>query len=209
MNASLKCRCGAVRGVIENVERSHGMRMICLCDDCQAYAHALGKAAEVLDENGGTDILPVLPAAMKITAGASQVRCLRLSPKGLMRWYAVCCKTPIANSVSSARMPYHGVVHDIVDYDGRPREEVLGPLRARIQGKFAKGKPPPGTQSTMSLGVLLNVLRFMAVGWVKGAYRPSPFFDAAGKPVVEPHVLARAEREALRPRCGPSASAAH
>ncbi len=35
---------------------------------------------------------------------------MRLTPMGLLRWYAGCCNTPIGNMVS-ARVPFIGIVH--------------------------------------------------------------------------------------------------
>src|SRR6218665_2143157 len=98
----LECECGKVKGFTHTDARS---RFVCLCNDCQAYAVELGTAARTLDKNGGTEILPVYPADTKIVTGREQLRCLRLSDKGMYRWYADCCKTPIANVPEARGMP--------------------------------------------------------------------------------------------------------
>lgn len=206
MNVSLKCRCGALRGTVEDVPRSGWARVVCLCDDCQAYAHYLGRASDVLDANGGTDIYPVAPASLKITRGLEHLKCLRLTGKGMLRWYAGCCKTPIANSAPYAQVPHNGVVHVIMDHaaDGTTRDAALGPIRYRIFGKFGIGKLPPGTLDKASLPVVLGTIGFLLGGFLRRRYQPSPFFDPkTGQPSVTPYVLTTPEREALRPLCGP------
>ena len=185
---SLSCRCGAVQGKA----RSPGPRMICMCDDCQTYAHFLGHAAEILDANGGTDVVPVRPAHLDITQGAEKLACLRLSPKGTWRWYASCCRTPIANTMASLTMPYAGVFRLAI------QDDDVGPVQARVQARYGVGEPPAGAEQTVSLLTILKVLRFMLPGVILRQHRPSPFFDAAGKPLVEPHVLSLEERTVLR-----------
>lgn len=209
MNVPLKCNCGKLRGVANKLSSSPGRRIICLCDDCQAFAHYLGHADLVLDENGGTEILQMLPANLEITHGSENLKCLRLSDNGMLRWYAGCCNTPVANTAPYPKMPYVGVVHSVLDFagDAESRDAGLGPVRARIQGKFGIGKLPEGTHQKAPLGLILRIMGFLISGFLRGKYAPSPFFDRrTGKPTVEPHVLSANEREALRNFCGPNPS---
>ena len=53
---ALRCRCGTVRGVARDVAPSTVNHCFCYCDDCQAFAHFLGRADDVLDAYGGTEI---------------------------------------------------------------------------------------------------------------------------------------------------------
>ena len=85
MNLPLKCRCGAVRGEMQ--PRRAYTRATCYCKDCRAYALFLGQPG-VLDEAGGTDVVPTAPATVRLTAGLEHVACMSLSPKGTLRWYA-------------------------------------------------------------------------------------------------------------------------
>src|SRR4051812_9540883 len=101
----LGCTCGAVRGVA-TVTSSSAHRLICMCEDCQAFAHFLGRPKEILDANGGSDIVHLIPPKFSITQGKKQIRCLRLTEKGMYRWYAGCCKTPIANSMGTPKVPF-------------------------------------------------------------------------------------------------------
>lgn len=207
MNVPLKCSCDKLQGVAKILSSEQGRRIICLCDDCQAFAHYLGHAKSVLDENGGTEILQILPANLEINQGIENLRCLRLSDKGMLRWYTGCCNTPIANTAPYSKMPYAGVVHSILDFadDAKSREAALGPVRARIQGKFGIGKLPEGTHQKAPLGLILRIIAFLVGGLLRGKHAPSPFFDRrTGKPIVEPYVLSANEREALRKFCGPN-----
>jgi len=43
-----------------------------------------------------TDNIPMPRSRLQIQQGLEQIRCLRLSEKGLYRWYAGCGNTPIA-----------------------------------------------------------------------------------------------------------------
>ena len=82
-------------------------------------------------------------------------------------------------------------------------EELFGPVNERMQARYAIGPWPPRSQAKVSFGFLLRVLKFIFLGKLRGQLKPSPFFDSADKPLVEPTVLTTSEREALRPLCGP------
>lgn len=193
-----------MQGVATNLKRSHAKRIACLCDDCQSFAHFLGRAGEVLDENGGTDIFPVAPANLKITRGIENLKCLRLSPQGLFRWYAGCCKTPIANTPQNPKFPYAGVVHLFMNHkaDHQTRDEALGPLYGRIQGKHGYGNVPAGADK-LSFKIAFSMISFALPAFLKKQYQPSPFLDSSLKPIVPPQVLTKSEREELKKLCGP------
>src|SRR5215467_13480397 len=101
---SLRCRCGRVRGIASDVSPSSGFRFVCYCNDCQAFARFLERP-DMLDPAGGTDIFQMPPGCVKLTVGTDAVRCLRLSDKGVLRWYTDCCRTPIGNTAASPRFP--------------------------------------------------------------------------------------------------------
>jgi hypothetical protein len=176
-----------------------GNRLVCYCDDCQAYARHLGTEG-VADERGGTDIFQTTPSQLRIDAGADEIRCVRLSEKGLLRWYAGCCRTPVANTLSSPRVPFVGIVHSVFDTGaaGRSLDETLGKPIASIQGRFAIGGVPPGAHASAPPSLLLRSARLLLAAWLRGKGRPSPFFDARGTPVAVPRVLTPEERAALR-----------
>jgi hypothetical protein len=173
---------------------------VCYCDDCQIYALHLG-LPDVLDARGGTDACMLTPSQVTLTQGAEQVRCMRLSPKGLYRWYAGCCNTPLANTVSP-RLPFLVLVHSCMDHaaDGHSRDEDLGPPKIRMMARFARGGVPPGAHPKVPLSMLPRFVGHLARGVFGGKARPSPFFDSAGQPLAQPVLIDQQEREALRAR---------
>ena len=128
----LRCRCGHVRGVAHAVSPSAGVGFVCYCADCQAFARFLNRA-DVLDAAGGTDIFQLPPGRVVLTAGADGLRCVAFSSK-VLRWYADCCKTPIANTAASPRFPVVALIHSCIDPEagGGSRDDVLGPPLCRI-----------------------------------------------------------------------------
>jgi hypothetical protein len=117
MDLPLRCRCGYVRGIATRVSPSTGLRVICYCKDCQAFARFLDRA-DVLDAAGGTDIFQMPPGRVRLTAGPDAMRCLRLSKTEIYRWYADCCRTPIGNT-AGPRVPVVGVIHCFMDHQRR------------------------------------------------------------------------------------------
>lgn len=197
----LRCRCGHVRGAAVGLSPERGNHLVCYCDDCQAYARFLERE-DVLDAHGGTEIFQMTPAQLRITDGAEQIRCLRLSEKGLMRWFAGCCRTPIANTLASARVPFVGLVLCFVDEAAgdRDRTRALGPRIAGVQGRFARDGLPTGAHPSAPLGLVLRSVRLLVRAWLRRQHRPSPFFEPVGSsPIVAPQVLTPAQRAELHP----------
>lgn len=195
----LRCQCGAVRGVASDVTADNGTRLVCMCDDCQTYAHYLGRAADVLDENGGTEVYQTAPAHITITAGHDQIRCVRQHPKGLMRWYAQCCNTPLINSLASPRSPFAGVLAAF--YAAEPAdvvERTIGPVRARTQGRWGYGELPQDASMRAPLGVMLHASAVLLRALASGKHAPTPLFTAQGAPIVEPTILSAARRAELK-----------
>ncbi|MEN0060360.1 MAG: DUF6151 family protein, partial [Bdellovibrio sp.] len=91
----IQCECGQFKAKIEPFPANTPGRCICYCDDCQTYLHHIGRA-DLLTAAGGTEIIPVYPQQIHILTGQELLRCTRLSPKGLFRWWVACCHTPIA-----------------------------------------------------------------------------------------------------------------
>src|SRR5436309_3476922 len=98
----LRCACGEVRGTADFSFASQ-VHVHCHCGDCRAYADWLGR-------DDAREVVQTTPARVRITSGASHVRCVKRSEKGLLRFYATCCKTPLANSTRGARAPFVGLM---------------------------------------------------------------------------------------------------
>lgn len=195
-DVQLSCRCGTVRGLVRNLSPETTTHGVCLCDDCQAYAKFLGTEG-LLDVNGGTEITQVAHNHVEVLEGKSEVACVRLSAKGMHRWYARCCNTPLANTFG-AKSVFAGVCHACMvgTTEGSPVERAVGPIRERVQGRFGKGELPPGTQQTASLSMIFHSVKRLSHWWLTGAYKPSPFF-VDGRACVVPRILSADERRAL------------
>jgi len=183
----LRCRCGRVRGVAEEVSPSAGLRFLCYCTDCQAFARFLG-GSDVLDAAGGTDIFQMAPARVRVTAGADALRSIARSRK-VLRWYADCCRTPVANTAARARFPIVAIIHSFMDHasDGRSRDELLGPPLCRLFERSAVAALPQGAPPPAGLAVLARRASLLFHWWRRGLASPSPFFDpVTRKPRAEP-----------------------
>jgi hypothetical protein len=177
-----------------------GTRVVCYCDDCQTFARYLEKETATLDERGGTDIFQLAPAQIEITSGVEQLRSMRLQPKGLIRWYAGCCKTPIGNTVSGD-VPVVGLIHNFIEGESdtlqerlRNRDQKLGPIRFYIHGKFAKETSATGQKGQkihdgVPPRMLMRVISKLLLAKLRGQGQPSPFFDDRGVPVSMPKIL--------------------
>ena len=187
---TLRCGCGKLKGRVLDVEPAHGTHGECHCQDCQSFARYLGHAA-VLGPRGETEIFQTSIWRVSIDQGADQLRCLRLGPKGAFRWYADCCKTPIANTMPGGKLNFVGLFGVTLD---APDPAILGPMLFRYG---AAGDGPV----LKNFGVFTVVRRILsrAIGarFRKGT-TGTPFFTESGQPVSAPHMLTLEERNKAR-----------
>ena len=182
----LACSCGTVRGTTVNMNAKTGTRIMCCCNDCQSFAQFLKQENIVLDDYGATEIFQIPVSYVKITTGNEHIACVRLSEKGMYRWYAKCCNTPIGNTMK-AGIPFIGLIHTFVDkasIDDAELSENLGYLQTKFANKIV-----PLDQQASQFGVMSKIV-FNLIHWkIKGLHKPSAFFHDNGKPIVEPKVL--------------------
>jgi hypothetical protein len=194
MNHPLQCQCGTLRGHVNHTESV--CRGICYCKDCQAYAHFLGKPGEILDEMGGSDVIATLAQHVTFTQGVEQLTCMSLSEKGMLRWYASCCNTPIGNTARDFKVSHVGLLHNCLPDSPTSLDSAFGPVRMKVGMKSAKGSP-----KSMAVSTTVAILGFMARlirTRLNGGYKNTPFFDPeTGTPRVSPKVLTPAERAGL------------
>lgn len=191
----LRCRCGHLQGMVRLP--AVACRAVCYCRDCQAYARHLD-CVRVLDPLGGTEVVATLPGRIRFTEGDDALACLSLSPRGILRWYAACCATPIGNTSRNAKVPYVGLVHICLGQPPSP-EQSFGPVRALVNTASAHG--PVRAQPLATALALVRPALAMAAARLGGGWRRTPFFDAAtGRPVRDPRVLTLQERAAATPR---------
>jgi hypothetical protein len=191
MTHQLQCQCGSLSGEVSDTHFS--MHAVCYCKDCTSYAFHLGAQERVLNALNGTDIVATQSKNVAFTNGVENLACMSLSPNGLLRWYAKCCNTPIANTQRDWRVPYVGLVHACLE---KPLEKSFPPVQMHVGTKSAKGKPPSTRRAQMAavLGFMPKIL------WARivGSYKQTPFFLPSGAPMVEVKVLSSAERERAR-----------
>ncbi len=125
--------------------------------------------------------------------GLDRVGLLRLTPRGLMRWYATCCGAPLFNTLASRRQKAAGVAVARLDDPGR-----LPPARIRLFRRDAAGKVRTEGGGRMAAGIFTR----MAAAALSGRWRDNPFFDKAGRPIAPARIPAPDERAALRDHAG-------
>lgn len=194
MDAELRCQCGQVRGQVD-LARAHA-RAICYCRDCQAFARFVGQPGS-LDANGGTDIVAMEPGGVRITAGLEHVACMSMSPRGLLRWYAACCRTPLANTSRDAKLYYTGVVSRCLDAGPGGLDAALGPADQLVANTASATGPVKPARLRFLLGGL-RIFGPALFARLRGKRAGAPFFDAQGRPVREPEVISREQRIALQ-----------
>ncbi len=185
----IRCSCGLVSAIATNVRPGSVNRMVCHCRGCTAYAHAFGRQTEILDPHGGTEVVQMSPRRLRFTSGIEHVGCVQMSDAGALRWIANCCKTPLAHTLPSLRLPFLAVNHLCIVWPaGASKEALVGPIRARVNGRFSGSQAVKlGAGRGDLLAMLLHyVPRFL--GWlVRGDARHSAFLDRpGGKPIASP-----------------------
>lgn len=200
IDVPVSCTCGAVAGIVHGVTPANSRRLSCMCDDCQVYAEYLGRADEILDRYGGTDLSYATQNRVEVVAGREQLRGVRLYPNGILRVYTACCRTPVAH-VPSAKMAFVGIPHLFMATGpaGFTRDAVLGPLALRLQGRYCRGEMPGGAHSGTPLGPSAQAMVQVAWDSMRGKQRPSAFHEARSNvPAVPVTVLSATDLQRLR-----------
>ncbi|HEY2782563.1 MAG TPA: DUF6151 family protein [Steroidobacteraceae bacterium] len=187
----LRCRCGVVQGFVENPQRAN--RVVCYCKDCQAFARFLGNEDRILDARGGSEIFQVLPKDVTFVQGVESLACLRLTEKGMVRWYAACCRTPIGNTLENFKVSFVGLLHNCLETVDRPLQDFFGPVRTYAYPNGAIGDPKPKASGMAT--TIWWFLKTISKARFNGDYKHTPFFRMdTGKPIAAPHVLSHDER---------------
>lgn len=187
---ALSCSCGTVQGMATAITPDSGTHAVCYCRSCQAFARHLQREGVILDPWGGTEVFQITPSQIKITAGADQIRCIRLGPKGIYRWYSGCCNTAIGNTLG-ASVPFIGLIHSFIT-PGEQRSQALGPVLFKVFGQYARQLPQSDSlHPGLPLKMLARNLPKMLMAKLRGRHKPSPFFSDTGAPVSEPQIIAK------------------
>ena len=168
------CRCGAVRGEIENVGPRAGDFVVCHCTDCQAFANRFDAGDRLFGDGAGTLLYQSRCARMRIESGVDELRCIHLTEEATLRWYAGCCDTPLFNSYKNGKIPY--VTTLVGNCDAEARTRLLGEPIGHL---FVDDDPAcTGPVRRLSMNTLMR--RFfvrMVKDIVSGDRRRSALFD--------------------------------
>lgn len=178
--ARFSCRCGALTGRLVGIDPREGTHLVCHCADCARADRAFGGAGDAAQ---GVALWQTTPDRVVIETGAAHLRLTRLSPRGLNRWVAGCCGTPMFNTLKGPGMPFVGVLVARLD-----SAAALGPVIAHGFLDTPGGKSRHKGGLTVGARFVKRALRAR----LSGAWRATPFFDPeSGAPVAEPEILPR------------------
>ncbi len=183
---AFSCDCGKFAGHITAAGVKSGTHVVCYCPDCRAgelYFNQPDPAP------GPVDIFQMSPDAIEIEKGVENLAAMRLGPNGMYRWYASCCNSPVATSMTTAKRPFAGFSTRRLDHP-----EKLGPV-------ITKGYVPQQNGKSKHENVapaVWSLIKRLTSSRLSGRWRKNPFFNTeTGQPVVEPKVLTKQERAAL------------
>jgi len=188
------CACGTIAGTIHRAAPDQGDHVVCHCRDCQAFSAFLGTADRILDDAGGTALYQSRCARLEVERGSERLACLHLTDKPTLRWYAICCNTPLFNTYATGRIPF--VTTILANCDAAGRERLGPPL-----GHLFLEDAPGSTEGLKPLSMTTLMRRFlvrMVKDYVSGDRRRNPLFDPKMlQPVATPRRLTPEQRHAL------------
>lgn len=185
----LSCDCGAVTGKASITKPTMGNRLLCYCKDCRAFVEHLGKGTQVLDPWGGSEVYQLPINSVKFEEGANNVTCLRFGKKGLYRWYAKCCDTPIGNTLG-ASMPFIGLICSVYSRDEN-KDAILGQVLGSVHVNSATSLLPSNEAEKKTPIWLFPLIIAKLLRWkLMGRATPNPLFTN-GKPNCQPEIVER------------------
>ncbi|MDK3073142.1 DUF6151 family protein [Sedimentitalea sp. JM2-8] len=180
------CDCGQIRGTISPATSASGIHAICHCRDCRAAELHLNRKDP---DPHGVELFMTTPDTVQFEQGAANLAILRLGPRGLLRWYANCCKVPMFNTLAKSGLPFSSI------HTGRLQDvSAIGPVRVEAFIPQSGGAPKHKGSAFMAwrLAVGLGSAR------LSGRWKQTPFFDLdTGAPTAPVHVLTKEQRAAL------------
>jgi hypothetical protein len=185
-----------VAGVLHGVGAGAGLRYTCHCDDCQAYAHHLGRA-DMLDDRGGTDAFQTNASRLEILRGLDKLASLRVANQPMrpaIRWYAACCATPLFASYDTAKRSFFVLL--LANTDRAQCDALLPQTMGVVWRKFALADIGDRKDANLPAIVWRMMMREINAR-LTGDWRRTPLFDAAtGEPISRPRQMTPDERAA-------------
>ncbi len=188
MGLKVQCRCGQVGGDLD-ASAIHS-RVSCYCRDCRGWAQWLG-ATGLLDARGGTDVVVITPALLRLERGQHHLACATFSGK-VLRWYASCCKTPLANTGARATPVFATLNAGMLEPSALAK--VAGPPAHAVAHHRSATAPVRATPLALAAAVAKTATGLLGAR-LRGQ-RDSPFFDrASGQPLRAPQPIRRPSPE--------------
>lgn len=189
-----QCGCGQVKATLSAQGASSGTRLRCYCTDCQTAARHLGYD---LPSHGGSELIHTTPDAISIDQGAEHLAILRLGPKGLCRWYASCCKTPMFNTLPRKSLPFAGIV--VHPAQAEATEQQMGPVWGHA---FTASAPAGGgapAQDKHMMGIGARIVGRLITAYLSGRAAQNPFLTKDKDWIAPVTVLTLEQRKAAQP----------
>jgi hypothetical protein len=185
---ALSCMCKEVEAELRDATPGTTNHLVCYCRDCRAFLRFVGKS-EWLTPGGGVALVHVAAGTVSFKKGFERLEGIRLSDKGLFRYFTSCCKTPFGVTMSEG-MP-------LVAFSTRTVES-LAPFcpPSPCYGKSAEPGAPVGIPSLVTPAFGLKMVRLLATWKLTGKGRPHPYFQN-GASIPKVRVLTPEERKGL------------
>ena len=127
---------------------------------------------------------------------------MRLTDKGMLRWYTTCGNTPIGNTMPNFKFSFIGMIHRCLTVAATEKaalDMAFGPIRMR--GSTESAKPPTTSKSVGLITGIARLATMMLRARLSGSFKVTPFFVAeTGQPGVAPNILNASELAAVMRR---------
>lgn len=189
---TFSCSCGQVEGHLNDVSPGSTTHIACYCDSCR-----MAYAAAGLDTPNRVELVQIMPNRVAFAKGADQIAPIRLTPKGVLRWCAVCCDTPLGTTPGNPKLPVFGLLTDRL-----AETDALGPIVSYAFVPQANGKT-----GHEGIGQMLRKTVWpMLKSRLSGRWKTTPFFDGTS-PIKPPKMIPRETRDALKSKLQPAIKA--
>ena len=121
---------------------------------------------------------------------------MSLSEKGVLRWYASCCRTPLGNTPRDPKLAYVGMVTSCFDAAPDRVDAALGP-RDRIVLNADSATGPVGTRYAVQVLCRRRANSRQHAGGAHSAATANAVLRADGRPIRTPEVLTAEQRGEL------------
>ncbi len=188
---TFSCDCGEVKVLLSPSAIQTSTRAICYCQSCRGAELHFRKENPNFTREGGVDILLTTPDRIEIE-GADKLKIMRISEKGIFRWYAACCNSPMVNTLSKPNIAFAAVIvpRDKIFPSGH---ELGQPLHVRTKS-HPQGQDLPYKDQIMR--ETFRVLRLMIAGFFR--HEQNPFLKNGTKtPIANPELLSDKARTEL------------